>query len=591
MTELSFIEFNVKRYRSLMDVTIDINDSRPVVICGENNIGKTNLLRALNIFFNHFTQLNLFRADLDIPHHIYDGSRGAGAKTELTGVFASGSKKLSIKVTFDNEGDATYLLQGKKAKPEEIWEHLCHFHFLLVESHNVDLPTLITAILEKDGLLPLDAKRKKQSLPLEKLSEFIELSQNAISDIEKGINQCFSHLTDFDGILKDKKIKISFAEFESLRDAIKTMTSITLFDGNNHGIASKGSGAQRAVFLSLMQYISKNSKQKIIWGIDEPEAFLQPRLQKKVAEVLSGIVKTEKQPIILTTHSQHFIQLNDLSSTYIFEGKLEPRTYKRKPGKTYYETNTSAVKTVSDFEKSSLIKQHLGISNNDGWEVLPFNILVEGEEDKKYLETIFLSLKKPVPNIIWSGGASKIGGYLQYYNIFSKELHYKPKFVCIFDNDDEGRDQAKRVKPKSCANIDVVIVELPRYDGKVCEDAVGEDWEVEDFLPPEQVLPIINMVIRKEGYKLITKKQITDRSKPAHQGKQLLKYAEECCNQNNSDKTPFELDNEGRKKQICQKFCEQYNVKQLPLDLTSHQVDFLKKLEQCAPRPASKRVG
>ena len=122
-----------------------------------------------------------------------------------------------------------------------------------------------------------------------------------------------------------------------------------------------------------MQYISKNSKQKIIWGIDEPEAFLYG-LQKKVAEVLSGIVKTEKQPIILTTHSQHFIQLNDLSSTY--RENLEPRTYKRKPGRPTMK-QMSAVKTVSDFEKSSLIKQHLGISNNDGWEVLPFNILVE----------------------------------------------------------------------------------------------------------------------------------------------------------------------------------------------------------------------
>lgn len=584
MTNIFFDQFSVKRYRSLMDIAININDSSPVVICGENNIGKTNLLRALNIFFNHIAQPTLFKADIDIPHHIYEGSRGAGAKTEFTGVFRIGDKRNTIKITFNNEGEATYLLQGEKVTQDKIQETLSVFKFLLVESHNVDLPTLITAILEKDGLLPLDAKRSKQSLPLQKLSEFIDLSQTAISDIERGINQCFSHLTDFDGILKDKKIKIDFVEFESLRDAIKTMTSITLFDGNNHGIASKGSGAQRAVFLSLMQYISKNSKRKIIWGIDEPEAFLQPRLQKKVAEVLSSIVKTEKQPIILTTHSQHFINLSNLSNTYIFEGTLEPRVYARKPGRTYYETNTSPVKTSSDFEKSSLIKQHLGISNNDGWEVLPFNILVEGEEDKKYLETLFASIKKPIPNIIWSGGASKIGGYLQYYNIFSNELQYKPIFVCIFDNDEEGREQSKKVKPKSYNNIEVKIVPLPRYDGKINSDT-NQDWEIEDFLSPEEMLKIINLILKKDGYKVITKKQISERGKPAHLGKQILRYSEECCTQNNPDKAPFELDNEGRKKQICQKFCEQYSVKQLPLNLTTHQTEFLKNLESYAPHP------
>ena len=45
--------FEVKRFRSLVDLKLGINDALPVVICGENNIGKTNFLRALNIFFNH----------------------------------------------------------------------------------------------------------------------------------------------------------------------------------------------------------------------------------------------------------------------------------------------------------------------------------------------------------------------------------------------------------------------------------------------------------------------------------------------------------------------------------------------------------
>lgn len=252
MSDFVFTSFHVIRYRSLIDVKIDINNSSPVVICGENNIGKTNFLRALNLFFNHDFHEDLFNPSDDIPHHIYQGSRGCRTNTELTGVFRVGEKNTSIKVIFENSGDVTYKVDSKAADKDEVINVLSKFHFLLVESHNVDLPTLISTILEKDGLLKLDNQRAKQTQPLQKLKEFIELSQKAISEIEKGINVCFEQLTDFDGILKGKQIKISFAEFERLRDVVKTMTSITLFDGNNHGIASKGSGAQRAVFLALI---------------------------------------------------------------------------------------------------------------------------------------------------------------------------------------------------------------------------------------------------------------------------------------------------------------------------------------------------
>ncbi len=578
MNNIQFTSFHVTRYRSLMDVKIDINDSSPIVICGENNIGKTNFLRALNVFFNHFSQPEVFDPEIDIPHHIYDGSRGAGSKTDLTGVFVDDGKKITIKVTFNNEGDPSYLFQSKTAKMEQVEEFLSRFQFLLVESHNVDLPNLISAILEKDGLLRLDKKRKQQTQPLAKLKEFIKLSETAIADIEDGINQCFSQLTDFDGILQDKQIKIIFAEFEKLRDVVKTMTSITLFDGNSHGIASKGSGAQRAVFLALMQYISKNSKKNIIWGIDEPEAFLQPRLQKKVAGVLSGIVRDEKQPVILTTHSQHFVELNNLSSTHLFKGSLEPRTYKRKPGRTYFEINTAPVDTSSSHEKAMLIKQHLGISNNDGWGVLPYNILVEGEEDKKYLEILFAARNIAAPNIIWSGGASKIGGYLQYYNLFSKDLSYKPKFVCIFDHDDEGRNQADKIKPKSYSYMDVKITPLIRHDGVAPSAKSNEDWEIEDFLPYDSMIEAINLVLKKEGYKQINKKQVSARVEQAHKGKQVLKYAEECCNHNNPEKEPLELDNEGRKKQICQTFHNAFSANPNRLKLTNLQVGFLESI-------------
>ena len=49
---MKFIEFRIKRYRSIKDLTLKMVEDEPIIICGENNVGKTNILRALNIFFN-----------------------------------------------------------------------------------------------------------------------------------------------------------------------------------------------------------------------------------------------------------------------------------------------------------------------------------------------------------------------------------------------------------------------------------------------------------------------------------------------------------------------------------------------------------
>lgn len=571
-------QFSVKKYRSLMDIKIAIDEAHPVVICGENNIGKTNFLRAMNLFFNHIHQEDLFDPERDIPNHIYYGSRGSGARTELSARIQEDDQVSDVLVIFDSDGTITYSINGNASSDEEAREILGKFQFIFIESHNVNLPVLISEILERDGLLRLDAKRAKQKQPMAVLEKFIELSQKAIADIEKGINECFAELTDFDGVLKGKRISIRFAEFERLRDAVKNMTSITLFDGNSHGVASKGGGAQRAIFISLMQYIAKHSKRNVVWGIDEPEAFLQPRLQKKVASTFEGIAFDQKQSVIITTHSQHFINLSRLDSTHLFKGDSSPKQYKRRPGRTYFEIDTKPVACSSAFEKAVMIKKHLGISNNDGWELLPFNILVEGEEDKKYLQTLFDLQDIPSHNIVWSGGASKIGAYLQYYNAIARDLPYKPRIICVFDNDDEGREQSKKVKPLSYGYLDVSLLDLIRYDGARRKDFPGADWEIEDFLPPSVVVEAVNQILREDGYKPIKKDQVRARGLAAHKNKQILAYLEECARHVNHDREPISLDNEGRKKQVCMYACSNISKGKSEIVLSDAQIAFLREL-------------
>jgi hypothetical protein len=67
----------------------------------------------------------------------------------------------------------------------------------------------------------------------------------------------------------------------SFKEAIGTMVSLVMEDSNQKELEAKGSGIQRVLLLSLIKYNSENTKKTVIWGIDEPEAFLQPGCRRR----------------------------------------------------------------------------------------------------------------------------------------------------------------------------------------------------------------------------------------------------------------------------------------------------------------------
>ncbi|HEH4059119.1 TPA: AAA family ATPase, partial [Campylobacter jejuni] len=96
MNKYKFVKFQVKNFRSLLDITLNIDNNNINTICGENNIGKTNFLRALNLFFNHNNGVE-YNQNEDRPYHIQKGSTG-GRKTELIGYFTKNNVTHILKV-------------------------------------------------------------------------------------------------------------------------------------------------------------------------------------------------------------------------------------------------------------------------------------------------------------------------------------------------------------------------------------------------------------------------------------------------------------------------------------------------------------
>lgn len=61
-------EFNITNYRSISSIKLTPSSSNFLTICGSNNVGKTNFLRALKLFFN--PEEENFDVENDIPYHI-----------------------------------------------------------------------------------------------------------------------------------------------------------------------------------------------------------------------------------------------------------------------------------------------------------------------------------------------------------------------------------------------------------------------------------------------------------------------------------------------------------------------------------------
>lgn len=559
-------EFTIKNFRSISHIKLLPNkDENLLTICGSNNVGKTNFLRALNLFFSPY--VDNFSAKRDIPYHISEGSMGLGYVTTLKAKFTELSTDKTYIITqkfTERKGEKKIVISGKfdsnSVNQKEILDFLDkNFKFFLIEASNVNIPKLVSEIVNEEILpIGLDKRRgKAQKESLEKLTEFIDKSKEAVGKIENELTRIFKDiLKDVDTIDSDDwKLKINFPEYNYLREAISSMINFTLFDTNQRTLETKGSGIQRTILLSLIQYVNKKTHKDVIWAIDEPEAFLQADLQKSLFNRLKDEALRNK--IIVTTHSHFFIDLVNLKNTFLFAGTKEFKEYSRKPGLVFHKLNTIII-NGSDYEKASNIKEHFGIKRNDSWEIFPLNIVVEGQEDKDVFIALFKRFDIPIPNILVAGGVNKYKGYLQFIEDMCSELSFKPHLKLIFDKDPAGKAEFNSLSNKKYKNFTTDCRYITRYDGKN-----HENIELEDFIYPDLVFNAANKLLRKKGYKSIRKTIRSKRTLASYDRKPILECLNDFVTQNNENQNPIDFNDMGIKLFLSDKICKEIHTTDL----------------------------
>lgn len=510
---LRIVRCGINRYRSILSMTIEIsNDSNLVAICGQNNVGKTNTLRAINLFFHP----EFYDRAIDMPKiKKATGGQSIHPKIEIT-FFDDNTNTYytlcrDIKSYLESNEDG---LSGtsnssdkkhgrKKLSLKEIYEVLDKIEFVYIESINIFIPDLINKISEGIIDVEYDSSRFSQSKKdlKEAYDTYIEGLKNILGAFAKNISHTFKSFHD--------NWNVEFIvpkNSDTFRDLISEDVRLSLNDEGCVGILDKGAGLQRlATILLNFEMLSRIKKEKnFLICIDEPDAYLHEGLQRKLKNLFDE--KSSKMQLIFTTHSKVFINEYNMTNVFLLDS-LRRNQFSVRKKKEIVVAETILVNLDSQ-EGYDKICSHLGIEAVVFELLQPYNIIVEGNCDKKYLTELFSYFNLKCPNIESLNGADNALKYLEFYDSYyhNNTTKYKPKITVLLDNDPKGREVFSKIQSKRYNHIDVYADLLKNYNGD-CNSNKNNN-EIEDFVYPEVIVFLINALLERKNMRKLNSNSI-----------------------------------------------------------------------------------
>lgn len=166
----------------------------------------------------------------------------------------------------------------------------------------------------------------------EKLQEIID-NLNVRKDSEERPQQLIELEKNLEEELSNWGVSVSIEiEAPDITKIFELGTKLHLDDGIKTLAQYKGHGLQRAVIFALVkswasvlrkfnsqkdQPRPRASSESVIFAMEEPELFLHPHAQRRLAKALQEISETDQHQVFITTHSTHFINLDQYKNIYI----------------------------------------------------------------------------------------------------------------------------------------------------------------------------------------------------------------------------------------------------------------------------------
>jgi predicted ATP-dependent endonuclease of OLD family len=198
-------------------------------------------------------------------------------------------------------------------------------------------------------------------------------------------------------------------------------------------ISNKGTGFKRLLMVAYFEYLAqKNTKQHQIFGIEEPETFLHPELQH---DLLTSIIElSDNSQFFITTHSPVFAGSTRDSNIVVVKKENEESNY-------YNFEN--------EHEILDIVIQELGIKPN--YNLLNDNyrkaVFVEGSGDVKFWEIAFKKINGSLPEDLLFIPCG--GDQVDFFVNASLCQKINRRFVVILDSDKGAVDYESKLANKA----------------------------------------------------------------------------------------------------------------------------------------------
>ena len=459
----------ISNFRALRTISVPMTQFS--VLLGENDVGKTSFLYAIENFFvakklsdprdwykrdtNNDIRITVTFSDIPDDESLNNLKRSD--ETIIVNRIFAFNKPPETKVILDDNSAITI------AKPIAArWFSSDNFHFIPVRRDlSVQFSMNKTAMLGK--LLRAKMKQAIVDAGAETpLQEVVRILQEAVDEPRERIEAFLKEQ------LSNETVKLGFDDLEiDPTEGVKF--AVTLSDDRVESIEiqDRGAGTQNNLIIALFRLLATSSLEaEFIFAMEEPENSLHPKAQRQLLSVIQEISKSTQ--VIVTTHSPVFIDRSQFESNILL-------------------TRTTAGNTVAkvfDSEDLPSIRTDLGIRASDALLKGGGNcaILVEGstEEDgfPTFMEMLGLSEFELGIAIINMGGSD----FPKAHGIVKLLGGYDIPCVVVLDRDAiKTADDLNRIKGDQLPNLREVYC--------------LQNGTIEDYYPPSVVAEIINRTL------------------------------------------------------------------------------------------------
>lgn len=322
----TFIEkVEIKHFRcfdgSVSQPNVELIDLKNInIISGANDSGKSNVLRALNLFFNNEISPGVpFNLRRDLSKFKLKRSNERVLKKREEGAKDVRQRDLWVKIKIHFLNDKPGILPDK-FYIEKIWDHSKNGERCASNHKNKNLSKNQQRAAEGQ-LTQFLAQFRFEYIPAVKDKEYFRYLFGKLQQslFEKDSSVKFkNHSTQFNDLLlretsklfedfkRDTNIDAKFDIPSTLFDFVRTLSVST---NEDISLFERGDGIQARFIPEILNEIYRGqSKKKVIWGFEEPENSYEDKNLRKLRDDFVDKYALTKQ-LFLTTHSFNILSL------------------------------------------------------------------------------------------------------------------------------------------------------------------------------------------------------------------------------------------------------------------------------------------